>query len=222
MGKLNIAKDRIYMPTDLGGLGMIDISEFIISQQVVWIKRAFLLTRDNWRVDLKQICKGNVLSLGKNDVPDSRFPLLSYFAESFESFLKAFNKTNDNLNKSLLVNNPLLKRGRGDNRKINLNFFLGNISRLENQSINKVTVSDVSIGGRLLSLDEISLNTGLHFNLATYLRLQEAFFLSRGAFRGPNNSTVVPFQYLNFLTGLKRVQKQSEKFSANTDGPTSG
>ena len=120
MGKLNIAKDRIYMPTDLGGLGMIDISEFIISQQVVWIKRAFLLTRDNWRVDLKQICKGNVLSLRKNDVPDSRrFPLLSYFAESFESFLKAFNKTNNNLNKSLLVNNPLLKRGRGDNRKIN-------------------------------------------------------------------------------------------------------
>ena len=97
MGTLNIAKDRIYMPTDLGGLGMIDISEFIISQQVVWIKRAFLSTRDNWRVNLKQICKGNVLSLGKNDVPDSCFPLLSYFAESFESFLKAFNKTNNNL-----------------------------------------------------------------------------------------------------------------------------
>ena len=86
------------------------------------------------------------------------------------------------------MNNPLLKRGRGDNRKINLNFFSGNIPRLENQSIKKVTVSDVSIGGRLLSLDEISLNTGLDFNLATYLRLQEAFFPSRGAFRGPNNS----------------------------------
>ena len=211
VGKLNISKDRIYMPTNLGGLGMIDISEFIISQQVVWIKRAFLSTRDNWRVDLKHICKGNILSLGKEYVPDSRFPLLSYLAESFESFLKAFNKTNENISKSLLVNNPLLKRGRGDNRRINLNFFSGNLPRLEEQSINKIVISDVSTGGRLLSLDEISLNTGLDFNLATYLRLQECFFNSRAAFRATNNSDGSSLSVTEFFNRFKRGSRPIRK-----------
>ena len=194
---------------------MIDISEFIISQQVVWIKRAFSSTRDNWRVDLKQICKSNILSLGKDYVPANQFPLLSYFAESFESFLKAFNRTNENVIKSLLVNNPLLKRGRGDNRKINLNFFSGNLPRLEDQSINKVTISDVFTGGRLLSLDEISLNTGLDFNLATYLRLQECFFVSRANLRAPTKSDGSSLSVAEFFNRFKKGSKPIRKILCN-------
>ena len=40
IGRLNIAKDRICRPHSLGGLGMIDIAEFIVAQQVTWFKRA--------------------------------------------------------------------------------------------------------------------------------------------------------------------------------------
>ena len=36
-GKLNIAKTRIYNPVELGGLGMIDLAEFITAQQVSWL-----------------------------------------------------------------------------------------------------------------------------------------------------------------------------------------
>ena len=109
------------------------------------------------------------------------------------------------------MNNPLLKRGRGDKRKINLNFFSGNIPRLENQSINKVTISNVSTGGQLLSLDEILLNTGLDFNLATYLRLQESFFASRAAFRAPNNSDGSSLSVSEFFKGFKKGSKAIRK-----------
>ena len=62
VGGLNIAKDGICRPTELGGLGMIDLEDFITAQQVTWFKRAYISTRDNWRVDLKKIGNGNVLT----------------------------------------------------------------------------------------------------------------------------------------------------------------
>ena len=215
VGKLNIAKDRIYRPPELGGLGMIDIGEFIVSQQVVWIKRTFLSTRDNWRFDLKLICKGNALILGNNDIPASRFPLLSYMAESFGTFLKAFNLTNDNLCKSFLINNPLLKRGRVDNSRLNIGFFSSNIPRLDEQSIVNIKINEISHGGRLLSLDEISLNTGMAFSLATYLRLQESFFASRKLLVRPNNSDGSSLSLSDFFSRFKKGSKNIRKILCN-------
>ena len=152
VGKLNIAKDRIYRPPELGGLGMIDIGEFIVSQQVVWIKRTFLSTRDNWRVDLKLICKGNALILGNNDIPASRFPLLSYMAESFGTFLKAFNLTNDNFCKSFLINNPLLKISLKTGMAISLATYL----RLQESffASRKLLVRPTNSDGSSLSLSD--------------------------------------------------------------------
>ena len=88
---------------------------------------------------------------------------------------------------------------------------MGNIPRLVDQLINKVTISDVSTGGRLLSLDEISLNTGLDFNLATYLRLQESFFPSRAVFRAPINSECGSLSVSEFFNRFKKGTKSIRK-----------
>ena len=91
---------------------------------------------------------------------------------------------NENFYKAKLINNPLLKRGRNDNRKINWAFFSNNNPRLEAQTLNNVKIGDIAGDGRLFSLDVIVANTGLEINLTTYLRLQEAFFVSRNLFNG--------------------------------------
>jgi len=56
IGNLNFAKNRITLPTVEGGLGMFNVEEFLTAQQCVWILRANISTRDNWRVRLKQLC----------------------------------------------------------------------------------------------------------------------------------------------------------------------
>ena len=67
-------------------------------------------------------------------------------------------------------------------------------------------------GGCLLhSLDEISLNTGLAFNLVTYLRLQEAFFASRHTFGGPNNSDGSSLSVSEFFNRFKKGSKTIRK-----------
>ena len=211
VGKLNIAKDRIYRPTGLGGLGMIDLSEFLIAQQSVWLKRASASTRDNWRVDLKKLSSGNILACGTDENSWDGFPIFKYICSSYGTFLKAFTGRNDNFKKSFLINNPLIKRGIADTRKISAGFFSGNNPALDEQSISKITILDIGIGNRLLSLDEISLNTGLDLNLVTYLRLQEAFFASRKLFdkQRPNDGTSVSVNefFARFKKGSKQIRK---------------
>ena len=43
VGKLNIAKNRLYLPVALGGLGLIKLDEFLIAQQTVWLKKRIYL-----------------------------------------------------------------------------------------------------------------------------------------------------------------------------------
>ena len=136
-------------------------------------------------------------------------------AESFGTFLKAFNLTNDNFCKSFLINNPLLKRGRVDNSRVNIGFFSSNIPRLEEQSIVNIKINEISHGGRLLSLDEISLNTGMAISLATYLKLQKSFFASRKLLVRPTNSDGSSFSLSDFFSRFKKGSKNIRKILCN-------
>ena len=159
---------------------MIDVGEFITAQQVNWFKRADCSTRDNWRVDLQKLGHGNVLTVGKADIQPAVFPKFAFLADSFEKFLKAFNKTNDNFAKSFLLNNPSMSRSRHDRLPVNLNFFSGNI----------IT------------------NTGIHINLILYLRLQAALYTA-GNILGENRATDGSKTSLsNFLKRFKKGSKQ--------------
>ena len=43
VGRLNIAKNRLYLPINLSGLGLIELKEFLMAQQVMWIKKPLSL-----------------------------------------------------------------------------------------------------------------------------------------------------------------------------------
>ena len=159
-------------------MGLINLRDFLTAQHTIWFKRSYQSTRDNWRVDLKNLSRGNILAMGIDDVPANAYPIFKFLCGSYETFLQSCSRGNDNFKKSYIVNNPLIKRGRADTRKITCNLFSGNNPALNAQSISKIKVSDIATDNRLLSLDDISLNTGLPINLVTYLRLQEAFFAS--------------------------------------------
>ena len=165
VGGLNIAKDRICRPTELGGLGMIDLEDFITAQQVTWFKRAYISTRDNWRVDLKKIGNGNVLTVGEAHIDPVLFPIFTYLSKSLQSFLKAFNMTNNNLSKSFILNNPLLHISRDLKRPLDFNFFRTTLPHQDLDLVCKITLDQIAGNGRLLSMDDISANTGTGLNI---------------------------------------------------------
>ncbi len=65
VGKLYVAKNRITIPLEYGGLGMFKLDDFLRAQQCMWILRAFKSQRDNWRTDLFRITFGNPLIANK-------------------------------------------------------------------------------------------------------------------------------------------------------------
>ena len=208
IGRLNIARDRVYRPAHLGGLGMIEVGDFLCAQQVVWYKRAYLSTRDNWRVDLKRIGNGNVLTASKNSFCPALFPIFNDLATSWDRFICAFGQTNDNLNSMCILNNPLFKRGRRDNRGLDSQFFEHNGGNVDMTAVARIQINQLAPNGRLLSLDEIEDNTGIIFSLATYLRLQEAFFEARKLF-GPGRITDgSSISVENFFRRFKKGSKQ--------------
>ena len=219
IGRLKIAKDRICRPQSLGGLGMIDIAEFIVAQQVTWFKRAHISTRDNWRCDLKKLGNGNVLTVGRADTIENKFPIFKFLTTSFEKFLKSFNSTNDNFTKSYLLNNPSITRSRHDKLPININFFAGNIPNNELHLVSQISLEQISENGRLLSLDNIAANTGLNINLVLYLRRNVVTFENLIA-TGMNSDSVrkkfLSFWGFSFLP--MNIREFSFKFFNNSLG----
>ena len=87
--------------------------------------------------------------------------------------------TNNNLSKSFILNNPLLHISRDLKRPLDFNFFRTTLPHQDLDLVCKITLDQIAGNGRLLSMDDISANTGLNINLLFYLRLETAFFTTR-------------------------------------------
>ena len=76
VSRISVAKSKVYLPVNLGGLGLIRLDELLKAQQVKWFKRAHTSCRDNWRVNLKNLCHGNCLLVNYEEIPNNRHPIL--------------------------------------------------------------------------------------------------------------------------------------------------
>jgi len=122
-GNLNIDKKRLYNPISKGGLGLINLEEFITAQQVTWVKRAHENANDNWSYDIKKLCNGNIMILHSGLVDQRRHPILYNIANSFQKFILKFYLCNNNARDMYICNNPLIVRGRNDRQLLNEQFF---------------------------------------------------------------------------------------------------
>jgi hypothetical protein len=117
-GSLNVAANRICLPVEAGGLGMINIEEFLTSQQASWIFRCFNSCRDNWRVDIIELCNGNPFQINPEFICKARHPILHCIANSFTKLRINFDRSNENYFHSFFMYHPIFYRDRGDKRML--------------------------------------------------------------------------------------------------------
>jgi len=170
---LNISKERLYQPVNVGGLGLIDIKYFLRAQQVNWIRKANNEAIDNWRFDLRCIFDGNCLVTCAKYVDPERHPVLYGLAISFEKFLGAFNLTNDNYKMAYILNNPVLYRQRGDTAILDKNFFR-QVPAVDFSKLCKLRFSDCFVNRNPVQLETVNQTKNLNLNLNTYMRLISA------------------------------------------------
>ena len=111
-GNLKVSDDRIYLDPKLGGLGLVNIRDFITAQHCQWFKRAEISTRDNWRVDLQDLSFGNVYTASHHSICEKTHPILNHLARSMVKFSFAF--TSMGHKNAFLLNNSFFKRGHGN------------------------------------------------------------------------------------------------------------
>jgi hypothetical protein len=196
-GTLKVARDKLYRDPEDGGLNLVNIKNFITGLQCVWVKRAHLSSRDNWRIDLKSRSFGNCLLINPRLVSNNDSCCLQDIADSFEKFHKAFRNTNSNYKECFILENSDLKRDLLSTGILNERFFSGNVPALNMEEIGKLKVSQFFRNNNLLSLDEIAAELNINFSLATYMRLATALHQYRQRFSGraadPASETISRF-----------------------------
>ena len=210
-GTLRVARDRIYMPVEGGGLGSFNVREFIISLQVGWVKKAQFSTRDNWSYDFKKLGDGNCLSVTTNMVDPIRHPILHSLAASMDVFKKKFFYKNDNFKKAHLVNNPIFQRGHDDNRLLDYAFFQ-QVPLIEVGKISRLRFENVHTGTGMRPLDEINVTLDIRMNLLTYMRINTALFCFISGLDPHRTTDGTAISLPACLSGFKKGSKKIRKF----------
>jgi hypothetical protein len=105
-GKINFSAARLVIPVEAGGMGLLNIEEFLMAQQCCWVFRCFKSCRDNWRNDLYELSMGNPLSFSPQITDSRRHPILYDIAVSYERFRTKFNKKKRKLPNGLYFLQP--------------------------------------------------------------------------------------------------------------------
>jgi hypothetical protein len=106
-GTLRIAKKRLYLSAQNGGLGLFEIKTFLASQKVAWIVRA-QVTDEIWKIRLFVAGEGNVYNIRSCLINESLNPILYHFARAYELFLCGYTKHNENFWESKIFDNGAL------------------------------------------------------------------------------------------------------------------
>jgi exonuclease III len=203
-GTLSVSKDRLYASVKVGGLGLINIKSFIQAQQCLWVKRTFESASDNWREDLYHLTYGNPAVLDPVLIDKDKHPIISNIAVSFKQFKTIFLNRNENIRKSNLLFNPLIKRGHNDNGHLDLNFFR-QIPVIEAEKLARIRFLDV-FKDQPVSYMNLNENPALNitFNFLTYLRLTGAcrLYLDRRKIDANNDGTCISI--IDFFKGFKK------------------
>ena len=205
-GNLNIARKRLFMRTEEGGLGLFKLNEFLDALRCSWVKRAQSLD-DNWKRKLYAGCYGNVLNLRSVHFPYNEGPIINGIVISYENFLLKNTQWKENFRHAFVFNNPALTLGMGNGNLADEEFFaeyMGNYTR----EIYKLKVTDIHNNG-YVNRDDFEGNTGIPI---TQIKLISLRCLYDTALAKYSTDAITKLGSTDLLTYVNRFKKGSRPF----------
>jgi hypothetical protein len=178
-GKLNIAKKRLYLPTEHGGLGLFAIDDFLDAQRCMWIKRCIGL--DEWWKLI--IYASNFAcpfdSKSKNINPDE-FPIAHNICKSFERVSDKFTQTNENFRESFIFENGKIPLNLETRPCINRTMFTAEFFSQHATKLYRLKYSDFyDRDDILIEAETIRETTGIDFTLLQIFAIRGACLVAR-------------------------------------------
>jgi len=212
---LRVNKNRLYLKPEDGGLGLVNLRDFLQAQQVIWLKRAYLSTRDIWRYNLHELGHGSVFAINPKEINYDKHPVLHDFAISYWEFLKSFHKSTGKITRAIVLNNPLFERSQKDSGIIDSKYLCaGSCNFL---AISKMEYRDFWDENGFLTHGDLNDKKGLNLSIANYFRLRSSLLWNKTVFLEDNrqhfiSSTSVCEFLRSFKKGSKKIR---EVFSKN-------
>jgi Reverse transcriptase (RNA-dependent DNA polymerase) len=109
-GNLRIAKNRAFLPVNLGGLGLFPVQNFLDAQKTSWIRRCKIIDT-GWKLILIKAGMNNILGISHLNIERTSFPVLHDIARSYDAFRTKFTGKQNNYKHAYLINNGALTAG---------------------------------------------------------------------------------------------------------------
>jgi len=167
-GKLQIGRQRIYDPVEMGGLGLFKVNDFLASQSCAWVRRAVKLD-ELWKKELYLGSYGTIFNIRKKNYDKSKNPILHYIASSFEKFIFSFTSKNENFRNAYIYENPSLPFDLNNRNFLKKEFFSAEEFELHKKRIHALKVED------LLNLNNTT-KTKEEFELSTRINISDIKF----------------------------------------------
>jgi len=163
-GPLRIAKKRLYLSPENGGLGLFEIKTFLDAQKVAWIVRAND-TDEIWKIKLFIAGSGNVYNIRSCLIDESTNPILYHFACAFEVFLCGYTKHNENFWESKIFENGALFLKLRNKLTLKKAFFPAEFFGENKKKILNLTVMDFFLTkDRYKNFEQFTASSGIGLN----------------------------------------------------------
>ena len=213
---LRVAKERLYLSAEKGGLGCIDLKTFLAGQTCAWFVRCFKFKIDNWRHDLVMAAPEKNLTLLRSlDLDPVSSPILHNIASSFEKFYSDFSRVNGNFKAAYVFSNEAFKRSAADTGLLDIQFFGQEFYNANKHRIRSLKFCDFFSEGRMKTRQQLEID-GLPVSPALWLRLQSAGSLAWNTLRKRDATDNIFVEIYTFLNNWKKGSKLIKKTMLNT------
>jgi hypothetical protein len=160
-GKLNIARKRVYLTPEQGGLGLFNLKNFLDAQKCAWIKRSRNLS-EPWKILLYVSNHGNLLNVKGNNINSEEYPICHNISRSFENFTNMYAKANENFMDSFIFDSKIFTLGLENREYLSRNHF-DNIFFFENScNLYKLKYSNFYDNqGNIIDIEEVRETMGV-------------------------------------------------------------
>jgi hypothetical protein len=205
---LRVAANRLYLPAENGGLGLIRLETYLDAQRCMWISRANKKCIDNWRFDLKKLApNGDISRIRTSDVDPVRYPILYNIVSSFSKLVTGHAKINGNYKLAYLFENGAFTWGENE-RLIDRAFFGQNFYDRYADSIRGLRLIDCYQNGTFKTQQEFAA-MGIPLNANMWLSLGGAVKKATKSYK--KNDLLLETKQESLRQFLNKLKKGSKK-----------
>jgi hypothetical protein len=215
-GPLNVARKRVFLPVEDGGLGLFPVRDFTDAQKCVWIKRCTDYS-EPWKITIYISNFGNIFNCKSRNINKNEFPICYEICNSYERLTNIFTVTHENLKKSYIFENVNFTIGLRNREQLNRRQFTDVVFNEVASKLYSLKYSDLFDAHNVfLTIEMIYAQFGINLTQLQWFNLRNACSTAKVRYSKKNSDLQKSVNIESFLYKRKRGSSHLRKVLLNT------